>query len=141
MLRRLLAVLLVLTNSACGTLFSGVNEDVRVTATPADAQVTFYQLSGEKVVGPAAVNDGPIRTPRTKHGVPYLSVATLPGYCPAYQVTKGDVTPGLMAEVLLLAIPFIQVIGAVAMAVDNATGGCCKIVPLEVVLEPEASCP
>jgi len=97
--------------------------------------------SSERVVGPVAAKDGPIRTPRTKHGVPYLSLATRSGYCAAYQVTKGDVTPGLMAEVLLLAIPFIQVIGAVAMTVDNATGGGGRIVPLELVLEPEEKCP
>ncbi len=141
MIRSLLAVLLVLANAGCGTLFSGVHQDVRVTATPPDARIEFYRLSGEKVVGPTAANDGAIRTRRTKHGVPYLSVASREGYCPAYQLTTGDVTPGLMAEAVLLAIPFIQVIGAVAVAVDNSTGGCCGIVPLDVVLEPEDKCP
>lgn len=138
--RSLLVLWLALASSACGTAFSGVRHDVRVTAFPADARITLYRLDGERVVGPAPANGELSDTPRPKGEVPYLSVVSREGYCPQYELTKVAPTPGMVAEMLLLAIPFIQLIGVATMAVDHATGGCCAIAPIEARLEPEESC-
>jgi hypothetical protein len=140
MSRYLPLLCLALASSACGTLFSGVRHDVRVSSTPADARISLYRMNGELVAGPAAASGELSDTPRPKYELPYLSVVSRDGYCPHYQLTKLSPTPGMVSEVVLLAIPFIQVIGAAGMWFDQSTGGCCSVAPIEVVLEPQETC-
>jgi hypothetical protein len=132
---------LTLATTACGTMFSGVEQDVLVSSSPPDAQITLYELDGTPVIGPAPTNQGPLRTHRPKDALPYLSIVSREGYCPAYQLTKVSPTGGYVAESLLTAIPVIgQLIGLAGIMYDNSTGGCCTIEPLEIVLEPEQEC-
>ncbi len=140
MSRSLTLLWLAIASTACGTAFSGVRHDVSVHASPADARVSLYRLDGERVAGPAPVSDVLRATPRPTYEIPYLAVVSRDGYCPQYQLTKVSPTPGMVAEMILLAIPFIQVIGAVEMAVDHSTGGCCSVAPIEAALEPEETC-
>ena len=124
----------------CGTLFSGMRQTVKVTTEPAGARVALYRLNGEPLPIERHPGDRELTTPRPVNGTPYLSIASSPGQCPEYKITKVDMTLGAMAESLLLAIPFIQVIGFSALMVDNATGGCCKIEPVVAVLDEDDSC-
>jgi hypothetical protein len=140
MTRSLPVLWLAVASTACGTAFSGVRHDVRVSASPSDARISLYRLDGERVAGPAPASGELKDTPRPKHEIPYLAVVSHEGYCPHYQLTRIAPTPGMMAETLLLAIPFIQLIGVATMAVDHSTGGCCSVSPIEAVLEPEEMC-
>ncbi len=73
--------------------------------------------------------------------MPYLSVVSHDGYCPAYGITKVRNTPGFMVGVVLLAIPVLgSVIGAVFITTDENTGGCCTVESIIAQLEQEAVC-
>ena len=123
----------------CGTLLSGTRQNVKVSTQPIDAEVALYRLNGERIPIEESA-DSELTTPRPVDGTPYLMIASSPGHCPEYKITKVLTTPGTMAETLLLAIPFIQLIGVAALSVDNSTGGCCAIEPIVAVLEEQATC-
>ena len=131
--------LLVSVSVGCGTMSSGTTQNLSMIAQPDDAKVGLYQLSGESVAQ-GEVSSGAMTVPRPKNLMPYLSVVSRDGYCPAYAITKVNPTPGYMTESILLAIPFIQVIGFVMLSVDNSTGGCCSVEPIAVELEEDSKC-
>lgn len=130
--------LLLLSSVGCGTLTSGTTQDLQLTFEPTDATVNLYRLDGEHVVGPSY--DGVTTIPRLTHFVPYLSVVSHDGHCPAYGITKVDATPGYTANSLLLLFPGINLIGLVMIAVDSNTGGCCTIAPIVAELPEDTAC-
>ena len=139
MTTRILLCVALSAQLGCGTLLSGTRQDARVTITPADARVDLYSLAGEEVAATEDASTGQIDIPRPTKNLPYLAIVSAEGHCPVYQVTTVRNTAGYMAEALLLAIPFIQVIGFVTLQIDDRTGGCCSIEPIIVELE-EGTC-
>lgn len=142
MRRSLRAVLCAIwvAQSDCGTLFSGRSQDVRLATQPREASVAFYTLQGERVAHTPDASRGPLQVPRPKRHLGYLTVVSHEGRCPSYSISKVNTTPGYMAEALLLAIPFIQVIGFAGVSVDDRSGGCCAIEPVVVELEEADRC-
>ncbi len=138
-LRAPLALLLA-ANLGCGTMTSGTRQNVELRIAPARAGVSLYALDGELQAQTDDASNGVLPAPRPTKNLPFLALASAEGHCPGYQITRVDPTPGLMAEAVLLAIPFIQVIGFVAMTFDNATGGCCSTAAVEITLEEAGSC-
>ena len=126
--------------SGCGSLLSGTHQNVRLSTRPRDASAAFYTLGGERVAHTEDASTGSLRAPRPKKNLGYLAVISHEGHCPSYSITKVNPTPGYVAEVLLLAIPFIQLIGFVLATIDDSTGGCCAIEPIVVQLEEAEAC-
>ena len=136
---RALLVLVLSAALGCGTMTSGSTQSLPLTTQPPDAKVSFFALTGAAVAEGEA-RAGEMTLPRPKNLMPYVSVVSREGYCPAYEITKVNPTPGYMSEAVLLAIPFIQVIGFVMMSVDHSTGGCCAVEPVVVELKEGSTC-
>ena len=75
-------------DSGCAELTAGTVQELRLSVSPSDANVTVYRLNGEKLVGPTQLSEGPLQIPRPVGGIPYLFVFSRAGYCPAYRIGR-----------------------------------------------------
>ena len=74
----------------------------------------------------------------------YLVRVSNPGHCPQYWLTSSSITGGSWLYLWMLFVPALGpiLVAATFAAVDNATGGCCKINPdrYEGTLQEDYGC-
>lgn len=115
---------LLLAASGCASIVHGTSQDLTLAVQPAQSSVSVYRLSGERVAGPG-VSPGTLEVQRPKGGQSYLILATKPGHCPTYIVTKMGASSSATQGNLLLG-------GVVGVSVDMASGAAYAIDPPSV---------
>lgn len=142
-----LVVLLVHAGSGCGTVISGTRQDLNVTITPRDSQVTVQRWNGEVVGGPAPATTGTLEVHRPEWNQPYLVYAYSPGHCPQYWLTKTKPSTGawfILPFVVAIAVfPVAGLLVTIPLTLtDNMTGGCCSVEPstFDGVLMEDSAC-